>query len=408
MARLGAPSASSAAAELGVPMSVVLATAVALVIDAPDLFKVLGVARDASVADVQQAHRRLSLLIHPDKNGNPRAEQATVRVNEARATLIDVRLRAAYAFAHPPPARPRANMHRKRAAADDQPLKDFCAAAPQRRRAASSQPAPCAQPPAPPDPSCAACCGKHRAHTCAAKRAEATSPCTHYICNQCGRKFLSTGTARKHAGKSHPEWLSALPVGQPSLYCTALYPTKDAPPNEAPVADAPPTPPAPADSQQAPSEVEVSPAAAAQEGVRAKTRMPPPPPPPPPPRVPPPPPPSTGQAAKEAATAKSAARGAEAAMQVRAAKEASAAKRAEREAAIAQEEAAAKEEAATNKAAKETAKQARKLAAAVAAAAVATALEAVGASEEGGPAKRKPGRPIGSGKRKRGRPPHVG
>ena len=55
-----------------------------------DYYKILGVEKDASEAEIKKAYRRLAIIHHPDKN--PDDEQAAERfkdVGEAYETLSD-------------------------------------------------------------------------------------------------------------------------------------------------------------------------------------------------------------------------------------------------------------------------------------------------------------------------------
>ncbi|KAM1293588.1 chaperone protein dnaJ 72-like [Malus sylvestris] len=69
-----------------------------------DHYKVLGLARNASKAEIKEAFRKLAVKLHPDKHSaSPKAERdrATVRfkqVSEAYQVLIDDRKRAEYNF----------------------------------------------------------------------------------------------------------------------------------------------------------------------------------------------------------------------------------------------------------------------------------------------------------------------
>jgi curved DNA-binding protein len=57
---------------------------------------VLGVARDASVADIKKAYRKLAHKYHPDVSSDPEGEAKFKDVAEAYATLKDAEKRAAY------------------------------------------------------------------------------------------------------------------------------------------------------------------------------------------------------------------------------------------------------------------------------------------------------------------------
>lgn len=64
---------------------------------AEDLYQILGVARDASQADIKKAHRKLALKFHPDKNPDDDvAKEKFKRVQEAYDVLSDDEKRAAY------------------------------------------------------------------------------------------------------------------------------------------------------------------------------------------------------------------------------------------------------------------------------------------------------------------------
>ena len=67
--------------------------------DEVDPYRLLGVARGASAADVHDAYRRLARRLHPDAGAVDDVEMA--RLNEAWRTLRDPSLRAAYDRAHP-------------------------------------------------------------------------------------------------------------------------------------------------------------------------------------------------------------------------------------------------------------------------------------------------------------------
>jgi curved DNA-binding protein len=66
-------------------------------VDYQDYYQTLGVARDASQADIKKAFRKLARENHPDKNpGNPEAERRFKAVNEANAVLSDADKRKKY------------------------------------------------------------------------------------------------------------------------------------------------------------------------------------------------------------------------------------------------------------------------------------------------------------------------
>ncbi len=62
-----------------------------------DYYKVLGVARNASDADLKKSYRRLAMKFHPDRNtGNPDAEEKFKQAKEAYEVLSDSKKRSAY------------------------------------------------------------------------------------------------------------------------------------------------------------------------------------------------------------------------------------------------------------------------------------------------------------------------
>jgi|GEM_PF-1686258 len=60
-----------------------------------DYYRVLELPQGASLSDIKKAYRKMAKLYHPDRNTNPRAEEAFVLVNEAYVYLSDPVRRAA-------------------------------------------------------------------------------------------------------------------------------------------------------------------------------------------------------------------------------------------------------------------------------------------------------------------------
>jgi hypothetical protein len=56
-------------------------TYLAIAFAAQDYYKILGVSRSASAADIKRAYRKLSLKYHPDKNSSPDAGKLFVLVS---------------------------------------------------------------------------------------------------------------------------------------------------------------------------------------------------------------------------------------------------------------------------------------------------------------------------------------
>ncbi|MDT0301302.1 J domain-containing protein [Streptomonospora wellingtoniae] len=63
---------------------------------ARDYYEVLGVGRNASAEEIQQAYRRLARRHHPDVNSDPSAEERFKEVNEAYQVLSDPQTRSRY------------------------------------------------------------------------------------------------------------------------------------------------------------------------------------------------------------------------------------------------------------------------------------------------------------------------
>ena len=62
-----------------------------------DLYKVLGVKRNAQVGEIKKAYRQLTVKYHPDKNkGDPNASKRFTEINEAYEILSDQKKRRKY------------------------------------------------------------------------------------------------------------------------------------------------------------------------------------------------------------------------------------------------------------------------------------------------------------------------
>ena len=61
-----------------------------------DYYEVLGVAKDASDADIKRAYRKLAAQYHPDVNHDPGAEDKFKEINEANEVLSDPEKRKRY------------------------------------------------------------------------------------------------------------------------------------------------------------------------------------------------------------------------------------------------------------------------------------------------------------------------
>ena len=62
----------------------------------PDLYAVLGVSHDATDDEIKSAYRRLARELHPDVNGDPRAERRFKEISAAYETLSDPSRRQRY------------------------------------------------------------------------------------------------------------------------------------------------------------------------------------------------------------------------------------------------------------------------------------------------------------------------
>jgi molecular chaperone DnaJ len=62
-----------------------------------DYYEILGLARNASEAEIKRAFRKLAMKYHPDRNpGDPQAEERFKKINEAYEVLSNPKKRAAY------------------------------------------------------------------------------------------------------------------------------------------------------------------------------------------------------------------------------------------------------------------------------------------------------------------------
>src|SRR5687768_2244614 len=61
-----------------------------------DYYKILGVPKGASTADVKKAYRKLARQYHPDVNKKPEAEKRFKEINEAHEVLSDPEKRKRY------------------------------------------------------------------------------------------------------------------------------------------------------------------------------------------------------------------------------------------------------------------------------------------------------------------------
>jgi DnaJ-class molecular chaperone len=68
-----------------------------------NLYSILGVASDASHAEIKAAYRELAWRYHPDVNKSPGAVEMMARINVAYAVLGNPAKRKAYGSKRPPP-----------------------------------------------------------------------------------------------------------------------------------------------------------------------------------------------------------------------------------------------------------------------------------------------------------------
>merc|ERR1712134_147537 len=61
-----------------------------------DYYKVLGLEKGASPAEIKKAYRKAALKLHPDKNTAPRADEAFKVVGKAFSVLTDDDKKSAY------------------------------------------------------------------------------------------------------------------------------------------------------------------------------------------------------------------------------------------------------------------------------------------------------------------------
>jgi len=65
--------------------------------DYKDYYKILGVNKKATQAEIKKAYRKLAMKYHPDKNqGNPKAEDKFKEISEANEVLGNAESRKKY------------------------------------------------------------------------------------------------------------------------------------------------------------------------------------------------------------------------------------------------------------------------------------------------------------------------
>ena len=82
---------------LGSVFVVCLVLSALVCVSAEDYYKILGVSRTASPAQIKRAYRKLAVELHPDKNsGDPDATDKFASVNNAYEVLSDSDKRSIY------------------------------------------------------------------------------------------------------------------------------------------------------------------------------------------------------------------------------------------------------------------------------------------------------------------------
>ncbi|MFP4687095.1 MAG: molecular chaperone DnaJ [bacterium] len=65
-------------------------------VDSEDYYEILGVSRDASEREIKKAFKKMAMKYHPDRNGDPEAEENFKKIAEAYEVLSDQDQRARY------------------------------------------------------------------------------------------------------------------------------------------------------------------------------------------------------------------------------------------------------------------------------------------------------------------------
>ncbi len=73
------------------------------VLKASTLYEALGVLPSATMTEIRACYKKCALQFHPDKNADPRAHQAFIRISEAFSVLKDMQQRIAYGPRLPSP-----------------------------------------------------------------------------------------------------------------------------------------------------------------------------------------------------------------------------------------------------------------------------------------------------------------